>query len=132
MVLGYAQGFKDGENLIIGTKGDLGIRRLGPATAGISDGATSQGAIPAVVNCGTTGACSNIIASTKLILVYGSTPANVNLSALPFTSSATYFCTVQDATSAAAVAVKIVPSSGSAATTTGTGTDVIHYHCIGT
>jgi hypothetical protein len=46
-----------------------------------------------------------------------------------FTSSSTYTCNVEDATSAAAS--EVVKSSGSAFAITGTGTDVLWYTCTG-
>lgn len=46
-----------------------------------------------------------------------------------FTSSTSYVCVVQDDTAAAAT--KVVQSSGSAFTITGTGTDVLRYICLG-
>ncbi len=46
-----------------------------------------------------------------------------------FTSSSSYQCAATDQTAAAAV--KFLPSSGSAFALTGTGTDVLSYHCVG-
>jgi hypothetical protein len=131
--LGYTQGFKDGENLIIGTKGDLGIRRLGVAAPGITDGGTTQGNILATYTCGTTTTCTQVIATTKLLQVYGTVALSTGaatLTALPFTGTATFACTGADQT--AANAIKIVPASASTATFAGTTSDVISYECHGT
>lgn len=46
-----------------------------------------------------------------------------------FTSSGSYVCTATDQTAAAAV--KVVNTSASVATFTGTGTDTLAFHCIG-
>lgn len=46
-----------------------------------------------------------------------------------FTSISSYQCSATDTTSAAAV--KFAPASGSTFALTGTGTDVLSYHCIG-
>lgn len=131
--VGYTQGFKDGENLLIGTKGDLGIKRLGPAVAGITDGGTSQGAIPAVYSCGTTATCTQAISTVKFIQVYGTftlAAATGIITALPFTATGNFACTSTD-TNAAPAANGMVPASASTATITGTSGHAISYECHG-
>lgn len=61
--------------------------------------------------------------------VLGTSCAVTFAGAAAFTSSGSYVCTATDQTAAAAV--KVVNTSASVATFTGTGTDTLAYRCIG-
>jgi hypothetical protein len=91
---------------------------------------------PTIEFCGTTTTCSKT-AETGQIIVFGQvslssgSPSTATITSLPYTSSATYYCTATEAGGVSAV--KIVNSSGSSTVITGpnTVTDPINYICVG-
>ena len=111
----------------------LSVTNLTTATGGIKIGASgstisdSRNLIQAAYNISGTNQLSTHI-------VYGhctlGTSCSITLSgSAVFTSSTSYECSSVDETSASAV--KFAPSSGSAFSLTGTGTDVLSFTCIG-
>jgi hypothetical protein len=100
------------------------------------DGATKLGSISQVQACGTATACS-LTQPSALKQVFGSCTAaaatTCTITALPFTSTGSYFCFAQDTTTAANNALKIANASASSTViTTTSSSDVFNYQCIGT
>lgn len=86
-----------------------------------------------VQNCGTTATCANTVLTNPQIVIGQVTLAGgtATVTGLPaFTSTSTFRCVAQDNTSIVTSA-NAVPASTTSITVTGTGTDVIAYHCIG-
>jgi len=101
-----------------------------------NDGATKLGSVSAVQACGTATACS-LTQPSALKAVFGSCTASAattcTVTALPFTSTSSYFCFAQDTTTAANNALKLANVSASSFTiTTTSSSDTFNYHCIGT
>lgn len=85
-------------------------------------------------SCGTTSACANTNNSATAHMVYGtvalvSGTATVTGISPAFASTSSFVCTGTNQSGTAAV--KIVNASASSITITGTGTDVVGYHCVG-
>lgn len=92
---------------------------------------------PTLQDCGTTSTCANT-QKTSALIVRGSvafpTATTVTVTALPFTSNASYSCTAGDATTAAGMINATTYTSGSSVTFTETGgvnTDTMRYICVG-
>lgn len=121
-----------------GSGGNVGLISDGSNTIKITqnDGATKLGSLPAVQACGTAAACS-LTQPAALKEVFGSCTAaattTCTVTGLPFTSTASYFCFGQDATTAANNAFKLANVSASSFTITATSSsDVFNYDCKGT
>ena len=92
-----------------------------------------------IYNCGTVVACTSTVVTAPKT-VYGSapfssaSPSTITLTGLPFTSTASYVCTVANATSTAHTAVDVINASASSTVITGpnTITDTMNYICSGT
>ena len=121
-----------------GTGGNVGL--LGNTSNTLfltqNDGATKLGSVPPVQACGTATACS-LTQPAALKMVYGSCTAaaatTCTITALPFTSTGSYFCFAQDTTTAANNALKVANASASSTViTTASSSDVFNYQCIGT
>lgn len=88
--------------------------------------------------CGTTTTCAKTV-QTLPIIVYGTvalssgTPSTATLTALPFTSTASYVCSGTNQTTATNNLIKFANASASSTVITGpnTLTDVIGYQCVG-
>lgn len=112
----------------------------GSATVALS---TKAGGFGSASPCGTTGTCTANAATSNVMVKYGSvalssaSPSVATVSGLPFTSSASYFCTATPTGNTAAIAaggVAITYVDGGSFTLTGpnTVTTVINFVCIGT
>ena len=88
---------------------------------------------PTVRLCGTTAACtafsnnSTPAISTGMVTLGRGT---ATVTGLTYTSTSSFNCVANDVTTSSNV-LKMVPASATTATVTGTGTDVISYHCDG-
>ena len=95
--------------------------------------------LPSIQLCGTTTTCAKTVQSSAII-VYGTVPlssgapSTATITALPFTSTSSYVCTVTEASSATGNLLKVVNASASSTVITGpaTVTDTINYICVGT
>lgn len=89
---------------------------------------------PTVHNCGTTTVCSpTALAGAQLVIgkvTLSAGSATVTSIRPPFTSASTYSCIGNDLTTATNGS-NVVPTSGSSIRVTGTGSDLIAYHCAG-
>lgn len=84
------------------------------------------------VSLANNGSCPAFTPITAGAVVFGDVTLSAGTSTvngLPFTSSSTFRCTGTDAT--AANAIKIVHTSGSVITITGTGSDIVSIVCVG-
>lgn len=122
----------------VGGGGNVGLLADASNTLKLTqnDGATKLGSLPAVQACGTATACS-LTQPSALKQVYGSCTAagatTCTITALPFTSTGSYFCFAQDTTTAANNALKVANASASSTViTTTSSSDVFNYQCIGT
>ena len=123
---------------VLNASGVVATAQLGTGTPGAGkyvDGAAGAWtALPlqAVNTCGTTTTCSNT-AQTSARIVHGNVALSggsaVIGSMTPWTATTSFDCTGTDKTSAASV--RIVNTSTTSITISGTGTDVIAYTCVG-
>lgn len=118
--IAYTQGFLNGEHLIIGTKGDFGIKRLSAAAGQVTDGGANGGSLGVLhLNQPTSG---TDVAGTKTL----SGGAGTVTFATAFASAPV--CTANDQTAANAVKVTTTTTTVVFA---GTTTDVVGYICVG-
>jgi hypothetical protein len=104
-----------------------GVVALGNGTQGNVGGELRSTRIAATYNAaGTLQTSVHIVEDTCTL---GTNCAVTLTGSAAFTSSSSYRCTASDAT--AASAVRVNQASGTSVTFTGTGTDVISFHCIG-
>jgi len=84
------------------------------------------------MNCGTTSTCAQTT-QTLFIVVNGGpvslSGGTLTVTSMPFTSSTSYVCSIDDSTGANNT--QAVYNSGSSVTFNGSGTDTIRYTCIG-
>lgn len=122
----------------VGGGGNVGLLGSGSNTVKLTqaDGVTALGSVSAVQACGTATACS-LTQPSSLKEVFGSCTAagatTCTVTALPFTSTGSYFCFAQDTTTAANNALKLANASASSfVITTTSSSDVFNYNCLGT
>jgi hypothetical protein len=120
---------------LAGTIGSFttGNLRSSDASGNEVDAGVGSAAVPQKVNtCGSTTTCANTLQSAPRIVngtvtLAAGTATVTGMTA--WTSTSSFVCVGVDQTAAAAV--KIVNASTSSITVTGTGADVIAYHCNG-
>lgn len=116
--------------LVVGTSGSLAVSGSGTIAATSVTGT--------VKNCGTTTVCA-VTAVTTPKIAFGTvafssgTPSTATLTALPFTSTASYVCTVTEVSDATKNLIKVANASASSTVITGpnTITDTVGYVCVG-
>ncbi len=129
--------------LALGTTNITTLSALSPAGSATVAIGTTTGTLAPIYSCGTSVVCGAAAATANVKAVYGSaplssaSPSTASITTLPFTSSASYFCTATPEGTTAAVAaggIAINKTSGSAMTLTGpnTVTTVIDFVCYGT
>lgn len=94
-------------------------------------------AVPTIIYCGTSTACTPSANVGNLKIVYGTCTASsattCTPTALPFTSTSSYNCTASDATTAANGAFKLTNASASSfVITTTSSSDAFNWVCVGT
>jgi hypothetical protein len=88
---------------------------------------------PTVRLCGTTTTCTAFSNNSAPVISTGTVAlaaGTATITGLSYSSTSSFNCVANDVTTSSN-AVKMVPASATTATVTGTGTDVISYHCDG-
>lgn len=110
----------------------------GTDSSSVAVGAGGTVSYAAVQNCGTLVACANTaVLAPKLVFgtaaFTSGTPSTATLTALPFTATGSYVCTVTEASDATKNLIKVANASASSTVITGpnTITDTVGFICAG-
>jgi hypothetical protein len=98
--------------------------------------ASGSVSLAVAMDCGTTTTCAETVLTNPIVVkgtvsLSSGTPSTATITALPFTSTSSYVCTVTDQTAASALKVANASASSTVITGPNTVTDVIGYQCSG-